>query len=181
VVWLNRNAAFEQAGLCSFVANTNRRPFRLVDVTDFTFATPTDGSWELNVSTANLFSGMFAELLRSVAPTSVGAEEIKILMATWERLREEDRHLRIVDESGELVSAEANYFDQLILKSVDDDWRLAARVVHEVIDWYARDCSRKLSDLFLNYRMWALIDTLKLEAQGNEGILGAYKVRHLSK
>ena len=95
----------------------------------------------------------------------------------WEVLRSENSALRVL-ENGALKSAPIDYFDEIIMSEVTDQWRKGARVVGGSMgkNW-GDEWINDIGDIAIFARLNALIDQGRVEFQGDRREMRRMEVR----
>jgi hypothetical protein len=171
VVWVSRRSAGEYAGFLALVWQLSGKSCDVVDVTDYIQPgfTNRDGHYVAPqlVGTVNLLvPPLFFRNETFGQAYTLSPAQISKYHAAWETLRVENAPLRVL-ESGRLVSASLNYFDEFIRTFVTENWQRGARIAGNVLaaQWDRQEY--QFSDMFCWSRLLHLAETGRIEARGD--------------
>jgi hypothetical protein len=177
VVWFGRHSARELSFHLAWAWHMGGRPYHLIDVTALCIPVrqsgDSSGIAQPLKAVSQIPSDGLAALFGKERPIS--AQEQVILREDWTRLKAENAPFRVVTPTG-LVSASMDYFDQSLLDYASYDWKKIALIVGSAL---AAQCDPyfQTSELTLNNRVVALIDSGSLIADGDPWNMYACRVR----
>jgi hypothetical protein len=173
VVWFARHSAIELSFFLSFADRLGERPYYIVDLTGLRFTYGRSDGTFIAQSVSSVPADGLRSLLGKERPIS-GREQVEARLS-WQRLREENAPFRVVKENG-LVSAQADYFDRLLLDRAAAQSRKVASVIGDTMAHNAEPYFQ-VGDLMLLRRIVALVDQGKLLAEGDPFDMHACRVR----
>lgn len=171
VAWFSRKSAGMYAGFLEWVSRTgDEAPIEVVDLTDLR-----DGRGMAAIPALMTPVGL-RETAYWQQARALSVAETRAYRSLWARLRREDAPLRVL-EDGELVSAPATYFDDLLLSFVDETWQSIKLPVGFALAEFGDRGAFQVGDLILLKRMQALIDEGRLETRGGRASVHKTEVR----
>jgi hypothetical protein len=161
-VWFTRRVPGEYCGFLGWMELAGDRTYNVVDVTDV--RSRTDGRLIFSIAGVNHSDVDYEGLVAGACPLM--PEAIAAYESQWKTLKDENAALRVL-ANGELVSAPIDFFDDLLLSRVDQDWQKAMRIVGEA--WIAATDkqSQPVEPEVLLARLVTLVDTGRMEASGD--------------
>jgi hypothetical protein len=181
VAWYSRLSVREYAAFHEYVSRREAPPL-FVDVADVAFVnrngTPSSLAAECFAFTS---SETFARMNLLSRIARLTAQAFDDMRRRWERLKQDDARLRVLDSSG-LVSAPLTYFDEAIIASVSsrldrvgeeivetttNDWQKCARVVGDALYRCNSRGFDQVHDSFVWFRLRELMETDRLESKGD--------------
>jgi Protein of unknown function/Domain of unknown function (DUF1835) len=181
VAWFSRLSVRELAGFHEYVSRRVSPPL-FVDVADVPFVnrdgTPSPIACECFGFVGN---GTFTRMNLMSRVARMTAQAFDDTRRRWERLKQEDARLRVLDSSG-LGSAPLTYFDETIVASVSSrldrvgnevvenatsDWQKCARVVGDASYRCNSRGFDQVHDSFMWFRLRELMDTDRLASKGD--------------
>lgn len=108
------------------------------------------------------------KLARVITPS-----EFEIDPDEWTKLSEEDKGVRILEGGKKLVQRDYDYYDAELLKFATKDWQKPMKVFQQFFS-KSKDTT---GDVFLLWRMKTLVETGKLEMQGDWKNMKDFQVR----
>lgn len=160
-VWMTRRVASEYCGFLEWVRRAGDRPYKVVDLTDARLGGGREGRPLISLALVNHESVDFGALLDGAEPLSDPSR--KEYRRIWETLRRENAPLRRI-EWPHIVSAPIEYFDELLLSFVGDDWQhvISVAVNASNLTWDHIPIDIDV----LTSRLFALAQARRIEARG---------------
>lgn len=146
--WTSWNTALDHAGFLWWLSHTGDRPTGFVQAS----------------ALGSLNETQIQALLDTAIPLSI--ELRSACQARWRKLKDENADLRVI-ESGELVSADITYFDDLLLSHATRNWRKMALIVGYTFGDFMDAEVYQTGDLVLAARLAALAEAGRLEWRGD--------------
>ncbi len=176
IVWFSRYSSAEYAFFLAVVDQLGERPYNIIDVTGTQYPVAgRDGflTWsEPPRAVSCIWPPGLRALLGSERPLT--ANEKSEARRTWQRLRAENAHFRVVSETG-LNSAPADHFDPLIMERVTTEWQKSARVIGYTMGHNQADM--QVGDFMLLTRLVALIGRGKIQVESDPWNMQASRLR----
>ena len=167
VVWFGRHSASELAFFLAWADRLGERPYNIVDVTGRRLR------WKRSDGTVAL-----SEPYQAVS--IIPSEALKLLLGTdepislevrekcrldWQRLRADNAPFRVVTGDG-LTSAQADFFDPLLLAEAKGEWQMIRRVVGNAMVLNSQPYFQ-VGDVMLHTRVIALVESGSLVTDGD--------------
>jgi len=173
IAWLSRRSAMEYAGFLEWLWRLDDAPCEVVDLTEVKVSfRPEDGpprppalATSLGLLDPDIIHGdMLWDLARPLQHSA--REQYRNL---WQQLRSENAPLRMID-GDKLVSAPISAFDPMLMSCVTDNWQKVARIIGQALVLGIDDCIIQSGDVFLAGRINALVESGRLEIQGESAL-----------
>jgi hypothetical protein len=169
VVWISRRTVLEYSGFLEWVWRLGEKSYDVIDLTD------AEAEWRLPDGTIKQGRIVSLALINpdqvrlldflgraaSLPPSSIGRYR-----EMWQQLRAENAPLRVI-RGDRLRSAPITEFDRLLLSAADQHWRKTGMVIGRAMAGTWDSDGIQTDDLLLGGRVWALVESVRLEAQGN--------------
>lgn len=146
--WTSWNAALYHAGFLWWLSHAGDRPVGFVE--------------------ASALGALNEREMHAMLDTAIplSSELRAAYQARWQKLKDENADLRVI-ESGELVSAEFTYFDDLLLSHATSHWRKMALIVGYTFGDFMDAEVYQTGDLVLAARLAAMAKAGHLEWRGD--------------
>ncbi|MBN8992519.1 MAG: DUF1835 domain-containing protein [Rhizobiales bacterium] len=132
VVWLTQRSSAEYAGFLDWLWHRGDAPIDVVDLSEIWISPSPELGPERPSFLATSLASLHHENIRhnklwELARPLPVSERLQY-REMWKQLISENAPIRVI-ENGKLVSAEASYFDSLLMDLMTDDWQLLSRIV----------------------------------------------------
>ena len=157
IVWHGENAS-NQAGLRYLSSVLDEKDMYELDVSKACRAVRGENEY-IPRSLAEISPEEIGDIISHVK--KVEMEKHAVLKDEWESLRKSLENLRILREEG-IVGVNDEYYDDEILSSCTFNFKKAARVIGEAMG----KSEQLIGDMYIDYRLRALIESKKIECRG---------------
>ncbi len=154
VAWVSRRSAAEYCCFLEYLRRLGDLPTQVVDTTDIRC-----GDGEFFRSTASIPVGYILRDNLVNSAQEIDAKSRSDCLILWERLRSENRALRVVDKDMQLLSTPLSFYDEQLLALTGENWRSMARIIGDFLGNEPAD----VSDLLLFSRLYSLVDAGALD------------------
>lgn len=111
--------------------------------------------------------------------TQLTDEKLSKFVQLWEKIKSGNSILKILDENGQIIEKEENYFDDLLISYCTNTFQSAARMIYNI---YVDDRDNpNFNDSYLNWRLKHLSLQNKIEIRGNVNDGLKYEVKNTTK
>ncbi|MCH5715765.1 DUF3658 domain-containing protein [Niabella hibiscisoli] len=105
-------------------------------------------------------------------------QEVSQMQSFWEKLSNDDSHLRIPVEDAYISGSEIDFYDSSLLKHCTKRYQTAIRIVGKTLgNMNEKSIGEGISDGFLNWRLLQLIEEGKLKYRGQTSSMRDYEVK----
>jgi hypothetical protein len=169
VAWLTRRSAMEYAGFLDWLWHRGDTPCDVVDLSDVKISCPPELAPPRLPALAMSLALLHHDTIRHTKLWDL-AEPLRMTerhryRELWQQLIAENAALRVID-GDKLVSAPISFFDSLLMSYVTGKWQKVSTVFSWVTISYWDDDIHQIDDTFLAARMHALVESDRVEIQG---------------
>jgi len=161
-VWFTRRVPAEYCGFLAWMELAGDRTYNVVDVSDV--RSQADGRLIFSIAGVDHsdvdYEGLVARA-RPLAPETRTADALR-----WKALKQENAALRMLS-NGELVSAPIEFYDDLLLSVVGENWLKATKIAADAFIAATEEYARPVDKEVLLARLVTLVDAGRVEARGD--------------